>query len=135
MFLFPGHEVHRKKRNTEVKGDYAGCLKRQTQSGSLVQRVTTQLFAKQTQSRRVKTLVFRKIENVEFFWCGQSGLLGGYPMHVHKTLSRHEDVVLSYVRKNVVHKSFQRAVTVHETEYFSVTEISAFDVMGVGSRR
>merc|ERR1719159_437902 len=71
-----------------------------------------------------------RVENIQFFRCGQSGLLGGYPTHFHRTTKRHVDVFQSYVRNNVMHKSFQRACTIHETEFATVTDNAAFDVLG-----
>ena len=67
-----------------------------------------------------------RVENAEFRRCGQGFLLGRYCSHVHLGSDRSD----SYVRANSFHESFQRAVTVHATNYLRVQDNVAFNVRG-----
>jgi hypothetical protein len=71
-----------------------------------------------------------RVRNAEFFRCGQAGLLGGYPLHFHQMNKRLVDVFQSYVKNNAIHHSYQRAVTIHATDYTVVNDNVAFDVAG-----
>jgi hypothetical protein len=71
-----------------------------------------------------------RITNTEFFRCGQAGLLGGYPTHFHMMNKRLGDVFQSYLKHNVFHGSYQRAITVHGTSYTVITDNCAYDIAG-----
>eukprot|EP00397_Hematodinium_sp_SG-2012_P000012 GEMP01000012.1.p1 GENE.GEMP01000012.1~~GEMP01000012.1.p1 ORF type:complete len:4962 (-),score=849.24 GEMP01000012.1:1054-15939(-) len=72
-----------------------------------------------------------RIENTEFTRCGQAGILGRYCTHFHiMSPHRQVDVDQSYVRYNVMHNSYQRATTVHESSNTKVVGNFAFHVMG-----
>ena len=66
------------------------------------------------------------VENVELRHCGQQGLLGRYCSHFHMV----GDDVDSYVRSNSIHDSFQRAVTIHATNYATVQANFAWRIAG-----
>jgi hypothetical protein len=67
-----------------------------------------------------------RLENAELYHCGQGFLLGRYCAHWHLGGDRAD----SYARANSVHDSFQRAVTVHATNYLRVQDNFAFRVRG-----
>ena len=67
-----------------------------------------------------------RIENAEFTRCGQGFNLGRYCIHWHLAGDAHE----SYAKSNSIHRSYQRATTVHGTEYVTVFNEVAYDVKG-----
>lgn len=69
-----------------------------------------------------------RIENIELRYCGQAGNLGRYCTHTHMTGSQAH--VRSYVRANSIHHSFQRANTIHATNYMRVSDNVAYHVRG-----
>ncbi len=68
-------------------------------------------------------------ENVELYKMGQKGVLGRYPFHWHLNEDKAQG---SYFRNSSVHKSFNRAVTIHGTDYVTVDGIFAYDQIGHG---
>ena len=68
------------------------------------------------------------VDNVEFYRMGQSGLMGRYPFHWH----RKGDVNGQYIKNSSIHKSFQRCVVVHQTNYATVEGNTCFDHFGHG---
>ncbi|XP_078699976.1 fibrocystin-L-like [Branchiostoma floridae x Branchiostoma belcheri] len=71
-------------------------------------------------------LVTARIEHVEFTYVGQAFRLGRYPIHSHLN----GDMSNSYVRGNAIHRSFNRAVTMHGTNNLLVERNVAFNIMG-----
>lgn len=67
-----------------------------------------------------------RIENTELRHCGQGYLLGRYCIHWHMGSDREE----SYARANSIHDSFQRAVTIHASNYVRVQDNFAFNIRG-----
>ena len=67
-----------------------------------------------------------RIENAEIRRCGQSFNFGRYCTHSHKG----GDMQGSYVNANSIHHSYQRAVTIHDTNNWEVRDNVAFDVRG-----
>ena len=67
-----------------------------------------------------------RIENAEFTKCGQGFNLGRYCIHWHLAGDAHE----SYAKSNSIHRSYQRATTVHGTELVTVFNEVAYDVKG-----
>lgn len=67
-----------------------------------------------------------RIENTELRHCGQGYLLGRYCVHWHMGSDREE----SYARANSIHDSFQRAVTIHASNYVRVQDNFAFNIRG-----
>jgi hypothetical protein len=67
-----------------------------------------------------------RIENTELRHCGQGYLLGRYCIHWHMGSDREE----SYARANSIHDSFQRAVTIHASNYVRVQDNFAFHIRG-----
>ncbi len=68
-------------------------------------------------------------EQVELYKMGQKAIIGRYPFHWHLC----EDAAKgSYFRNSSVHKSFNRAVTIHGTDYVTVDGIYAYDHIGHG---
>ncbi len=69
------------------------------------------------------------VENIELFKMGQLGIKGRYPFHWHLA----EDTAKGHYFKNSsVHKSYNRAVTIHGTDYATVEGIAAFNHIGHG---
>lgn len=69
------------------------------------------------------------VEHVELYKMGQKGELGRYPFHWHLN---QDMAVGSYFKNSSVHKSFNRVVTIHGTEYVTVDGIFAYDHIGHG---
>ena len=67
-----------------------------------------------------------RIENCEFRYVGQGFRLGRYPIHFHMIGS----VRNSYVRKNSIHHTYNRAVAIHGVHYLRVQDNVAFETMG-----
>ena len=68
-------------------------------------------------------------ENIELFRMGQKGVLGRYPYHWHLNEDKSRG---SYLRNSSVHKSFNRAVTIHGTDYVTIDGVYAYDHIGHG---
>ncbi|XP_035686784.1 fibrocystin-L-like [Branchiostoma floridae] len=71
-------------------------------------------------------LVTARIEHVEFTYVGQAFRLGRYPIHSHLN----GDMSSSYVRGCAIHRSFNRAVTMHGTHNLLVERNVVFNIMG-----
>ena len=69
------------------------------------------------------------VENVELYKMGQKGVLGKYPFHWHLTKNTAKG---SYFKNSSVHRSFNRAVTIHGTDRVTVDGIFAYDHIGHG---
>ncbi|TVZ14920.1 carbohydrate-binding protein [Maribacter sp. MAR_2009_72] len=69
------------------------------------------------------------VENVELYKMGQKGEVARYPFHWHLN---EDDAQGSYLKNSSVHKSFNRAVTIHGTEYVTVDGVFAYDHIGHG---
>ena len=67
-----------------------------------------------------------RIENAEFTRCGQGFNLGRYCIHWHLC----GDASDSYAKSNSIHRSYQRATTIHGTELVTVFNEVAYDVKG-----
>lgn len=68
-------------------------------------------------------------ENIELFRMGQKGVLGRYPYHWHLNEDKSRG---SYLRNSSIHKSFNRAVTIHGTDYVTIDGVYAYDHIGHG---
>ncbi|MFL1897192.1 G8 domain-containing protein [Aquimarina sp. 2-A2] len=68
-------------------------------------------------------------EQVELYKMGQKGILGRYPFHWHLNEDKAKG---SYLKNSSVHKSFNRAVTIHGTDYVTVDGVFAYDHIGHG---
>ncbi|XP_038045747.1 fibrocystin-L-like [Patiria miniata] len=71
-------------------------------------------------------LVTGRIEYVEITYAGQSFRLGRYPIHFHMS----GDVSGSYVRGCGIHRTFNRAVTIHGVHNLLVEHNVAYNIMG-----
>jgi cell surface hyaluronidase len=69
------------------------------------------------------------IQGVELFRMGQKSLLGRYPMHWHMCA---QDGAGQYFKDNTVHRSFNRAITIHGTESTLVDNNFCYDHLGHG---
>ena len=73
----------------------------------------------------VHTAIFmqgiHRMENAEIRHCGQALKFGRYCTHSH----RGGDMSGSYVKANSIHHSFQRAVTIHDTNNWEVNSLIA----------
>lgn len=65
---------------------------------------------------------------VEFLRCGQEGLLGRYPFHWHHDL----DVTGQYIEHSSIHRSYNRVVTVHNSQNARVEGNVGYDHLGHG---
>eukprot|EP00892_Ulva_mutabilis_P008257 jgi/Ulvmu1/5803/UM025_0058.1 len=74
---------------------------------------------------RLATTIGR-ISQIECFRCGQAFMLGRYPLHFHMMGDVHD----SYIRGAAVHRTFNRAVTIHGVHYLRIEDVVAFDNMG-----
>lgn len=66
------------------------------------------------------------VEGIELFRMGQTNVLGRYPMHFHLL----KDCPECYFRDSSIHRSYYRCVSIHGTNYVTVSENVAFDVSG-----
>lgn len=71
---------------------------------------------------------FAEIDSVEFFKMGQAGLMGRYPFHWHVV----GEASGQYIKNSSIHRSFQRCITIHETNGTLVDNNSCFDFRGHG---
>ncbi|MHA7055801.1 G8 domain-containing protein [Aquimarina sp. M1] len=69
------------------------------------------------------------VEYIELYKMGQKAVLGRYPFHWHLNEDKAQG---SYLRNSSVHKSFNRAVTIHGTDYVTVDGVFAYDHIGHG---
>jgi len=69
--------------------------------------------------------VVQTIEGVRFENFGQEGILGRYPIHFHKS-----GLTNSLVSKNVITRSNQRCVFIHDTDGVTIDDNVAFDTTG-----
>lgn len=72
---------------------------------------------------------YARLSNVELFRIGQKDLLGRYPIHWHMLLN---DGAGQFIENSSVHRSFNRAATLHGTEYVRVKKNAAYDHIGLG---
>ena len=70
-----------------------------------------------------------RVEHVELYKMGKKGILGRYPFHWHLNEDKAKG---SYLKNSSVHKSFNRAVTIHGTDYVTVDGVFAYDHIGHG---
>ncbi len=72
---------------------------------------------------------YAEISNVELFRMGQKKLLGRYPMHWHMLGDRGRG---QYLRNSSIHRSYNRAITIHGSQLVRVEGNVAFDHVGHG---
>ncbi len=68
------------------------------------------------------------VSGVELYRMGQLRALGRYPFHWHKC----QNVSGQYIQNSTIHRSFNRAVTVHGTDNALVKDNVAYDHIGHG---
>jgi hypothetical protein len=87
-----------------------------------------------------------RFQGVEFRRMGQKGLLGRYPIHWHGVDNAKATLIdpqnpgagyirgssTSYVRNCSIHHSFNRGITIHRTNYITVSDNVLYDVIGHG---
>ncbi|MCU0429898.1 MAG: T9SS type A sorting domain-containing protein [Cytophagaceae bacterium] len=69
------------------------------------------------------------IDGVEFFRMGQKSILGRYPFHWHMLMDKGAG---QYFKNNSVHRSYNRAITIHGTESTLVENNFCYDHIGHG---
>lgn len=69
------------------------------------------------------------LNNVELFRMGQESELGRYPFHWHLVKNGGSG---QYIKNSSVHRSYNRAITVHGTDYTAVENNVCYDHMGHG---
>jgi len=67
-----------------------------------------------------------QLSNVEFFRVGQTNARGRYPVHFHLVV----DGSTSYIEDCSFHRSYNKAVVVHGTNFARVSRNVAYDVIG-----
>jgi hypothetical protein len=70
-----------------------------------------------------------RFSSVEFFRVGQQKELGRYPIHWHMQLDQGEG---QYARSCSIHRSYNRAITIHGTEHVLLEGNVAYDHLGHG---
>ncbi|KAK3879633.1 hypothetical protein Pcinc_015818 [Petrolisthes cinctipes] len=83
---------------------------------------TVMIFGKEPN----QDLVYGRIEYVEVTEAGQAFQLGRYPLHFHLV----GNVNTSYVRGCAVHRTYNRAVTIHAANYLTVERNVIYNNMG-----
>ncbi|XP_063605340.1 fibrocystin-L-like [Penaeus indicus] len=73
-----------------------------------------------------KDLVQGRVEYVEVTEAGQAFQLGRYPLHFHLV----GNVNTSYIRGCAVHRTYNRAVTIHAADYLTVEKNVVYNNMG-----
>ena len=68
------------------------------------------------------------MSNVEMSYVGQSSRLGRHPIN----FLNGKDMPSSYIRECVVHRSFNRAINIHLTNYLSIENNLIYDIKGSG---
>lgn len=68
------------------------------------------------------------VDAVEFSRLGQAGIMGRYPFHWHMA----GNAAGQYVRNSSIHRSFQRCLTIHETNGVEVSQNVCFDFRAHG---
>ncbi len=72
---------------------------------------------------------FARLSNIELYRLGQKSLLARYPMHWHMQGSNGQG---QFIEDSSIHRSFNRAVTIHGTESARVERVVAYDHIGHG---
>eukprot|EP01128_Nolandella_sp_AFSM9_P004833 TRINITY_DN2253_c0_g1_i1.p1 TRINITY_DN2253_c0_g1~~TRINITY_DN2253_c0_g1_i1.p1 ORF type:complete len:1188 (-),score=257.47 TRINITY_DN2253_c0_g1_i1:138-3254(-) len=67
-----------------------------------------------------------RVSGVELYHMGQKDNLARYPIHFHRMF----DSPSSYAVGNGIHDTFQRAITIHGTNYLTIEDNVAFNVNG-----
>ena len=67
-----------------------------------------------------------RISNVELFHVGQAFRKGRYPIHFHMN----GDMSNSYVKESAIHRSFNRAVNIHASNYVTIERNVIYNIMG-----
>lgn len=66
------------------------------------------------------------VSGAEFAYMGQAGLLGKYPLHWHQL----DDVSGQYIRDSSIHHTFNKGITIHDTDGAEVTRNVVFENSG-----
>jgi len=69
------------------------------------------------------------VEGAELFRMGQKTISGRYPIHWHLMTDQAQG---QYIRNSSIHHSFNRAVTIHGTDYITVEDNFCYDHIGHG---
>ncbi|KAK4312053.1 hypothetical protein Pmani_016482 [Petrolisthes manimaculis] len=83
---------------------------------------TVMIFGKEPN----QDLVYGRIEYVEVTEAGQAFQLGRYPLHFHLV----GNVETSYVRGCAIHRTYNRALTIHAANYLTVEHNVVYNNMG-----
>lgn len=68
------------------------------------------------------------VDSVEFYKMGQAGMMARYPFHWHFV----GNAPGQFIKNSSIHRSFQRCVTVHQTNFALVTKNVCYDFKGHG---
>eukprot|EP00271_Cylindrocystis_brebissonii_P022455 TRINITY_DN8652_c0_g1_i1.p1 TRINITY_DN8652_c0_g1~~TRINITY_DN8652_c0_g1_i1.p1 ORF type:complete len:1139 (-),score=148.93 TRINITY_DN8652_c0_g1_i1:828-4244(-) len=74
-----------------------------------------------------QTPVAQYVEGVEFTGMGQQGIMGRYPLHLYLCGTMSTNTV---IRKNSIHKSFQRCIVAHATHGVTFDNNVAYNTAG-----
>ena len=108
-------------RNVVVQGDYLSRLDKHGCHIMLHSRSHTSI-ADRSQGESLTG----RIENIELRYAGQMGRLGRYSIHFHMIGA----VRNSYVRRNSIHHTFNRAIAIHGVHHLRVQDNVAFETRG-----
>ena len=115
-------------RTVDMRAE-VGCLSRnvliQGDEESEVDQYGAHIMISSPPRGRVATSTGR-ISQIECFRCGQAFMLGRYPLHFHMMGDVHD----SYIRGAAVHRTYNRAVTIHGVHYLRIEDVVAYDNMG-----
>ena len=110
-------------RNVVIQGDPLSRLDKHGAHIMLHSRDKSQLsIADRSQGESLTA----RIENIEVRYSGQMGRIGRYSIHFHMIGA----VRNSYVRKNSIHHTFNRAIAIHGVHYLRVQDNVAFETRG-----
>ena len=115
-------EVGLLSRNVRLHGE----MEDECYGGNLCDEFNQDTFGGQIKVLKDFTTV--KIENAELFHMGQQPVIGSYPIHFHMCLDTSSKGV--YIRKNSIHHTFSRCLTIHGTHNVTVDNNMAFDHFG-----
>ena len=126
-FLRGGHSVEFRAevailtRNVVVQGDSMSMLDKHGAHIMLHSRGAASI-ADRSQGESLTA----RIENIEVRYSGQFGRLGRYSIHFHMIGA----VRNSYVRKNSIHHTYNRAISIHGVHFLRVQDNVAFETRG-----
>ena len=110
-------------RNVVIQGD---PMSRLDKHGAHIMLHSRDKSHKSIADRSQGESLTARIENIEVRYSGQMGRIGRYSIHFHMIGA----VRNSYVRKNSIHHTYNRAIAIHGVHYLRVQDNVAFETRG-----